>query len=87
MILLFCQVDPHGIPFDFTIPAGEVNNGGRRRVSAKSAKSYVDAPRGTGYNTSTETPKGGATLKRHTFYAWATVICFFLTMITAYKKV
>ena len=26
-------------------------------------------------------------MKRHKFYAWATVICFFLTMITAYKKV
>ncbi len=31
--------------------------------------------------------KGGAALKKHKFFAWATVICFFLTMVTAYKKV
>jgi len=25
-------------------------------------------------------------MKRHRFYAWMTVICFFLTMITGYQK-
>lgn len=29
---------------------------------------------------------GGMMMKMHKFFAWATVICFLLTMITGYKK-
>ena len=37
------------------------------------------------YNVDTNIKKGTA-MKYHKFFAWATICCFFMTMVTGYKK-
>ena len=42
--------------------------------------------RGYNINKKANERKGGNIMKQHKFFAWATVFCFFMTMITGYQR-